>query len=107
MHPCLPATVAAALMSGGCTVTIRPPLAPIDPVELFIIDYGRHSSLLIPDPDGSGLIEFAYGDWNWFALAKDGPLDVLPTLFFHTQGALGRWEWNVAPDLDHMEFFGW
>lgn len=104
MLPRLLTAAVVTMMTCGCTVTIHPPLAPEQPVEVFVIDYGRHSSLLLPDTGGEGLIEFAYGDWNWFALAKDGPLDVFPTLFLPTQGALGRWEWNVEPKAEALKW---
>ncbi len=88
--------IVPALALCGCAATVSPPLDPARPVRVFIIDYGRHSSLLLPDGDGERLIEFAYGDWRWFALDRDSPLDVLPTLFLPTQGTLGRQEWRVA-----------
>jgi len=83
----------------GCTNTIIAPPDPVDPVSVYLIDYGRHSSLLLPDGDadagaGAGaFIEYAYGDWNWFALDKSDVLDLFPTLLWPTRGALGRWPW--------------
>lgn len=104
MLPSLPTAVAMTMMMGGCTVTVHPPLAPEHPVDVFIIDYGRHSSLLLPETHGTLLIEFTYGDWNWFALERDDPLDIFPTLFLPTQGTLGRWEWNVEPRVDSLKW---
>ena len=82
----------------GCVTRVRMPVRPVEPVDVFLVDYGRHSSLLLPDDGDKGLIEFTYGDWRWFALGKDGPLDVIPTIFLPTQGALGRWTWPIRRD---------
>jgi hypothetical protein len=62
------------LLCGGCTTTIVPPRAPADPVSVYVTDYGRHSSILLPDPRGH-LTEYAFGDWNWFALRQVGSSD--------------------------------
>lgn len=95
--------VVSALGMQGCTTTIRPPANPENPVSVYVIDYGRHASLLLPRDDFHGLREYAYGDWSWFALARDGVLDVLPTLFLPTQGSLGRWDWDIEADIEHIE----
>jgi len=38
--------------AGGCATTVVPPPHPFEPVPVFLTDYGRHSSLLLPDPRG-------------------------------------------------------
>lgn len=104
MHPRFLTAVVATMMMGGCTITVHPPLAPEHPVDVFIIDYGRHSSLLLPESNSASLIEFTYGDWNWYALGRDDPLDIFPTLFFPTQGALGRWVWILEPKAETLRW---
>ena len=98
-----------ALAIAACTTTIRPPANPVDPVSVFVIDYGRHSSLMIPRADDSGaptaLREYAYGDWNWFARDRSGVLDILPTLFLPTRGTLGRWDWHIGADKENVKRF--
>ena len=84
------AVIVAAAALAGCTTTIIPPANPTDPVSVFVLDYGRHSSLLLPDTSAQAFIEYAYGDWNWFALDRSEWYDVFPTLFWPTRGALGR-----------------
>jgi len=74
----------------GCTCSIVAPQDPPDPVSLFVLHYGRHSSLALPTTDGHSLVEYTYGDWNWFALDKSEWHDALPTLFWPAQGVLGR-----------------
>jgi hypothetical protein len=82
--------LAVASCLTGCTCSITPPPDPADPVSVFVLDYGRHSSLGLAATDDQTLVEYAYGDWNWFALDKTEWYDVFPTLFWPTQGALGR-----------------
>lgn len=74
---------------GACTMRVAPPPAPADPVAIFIVDHGYHSSLLLPDGAG-GLSEFAYGEWEWFALGREQWHRVPAVLFWPTQGTLGR-----------------
>ena len=84
------AVIVAAAALAGCTTTIIPPANPTDPVSVFVLDYGRHSSLLLPNTSAQAFTEYAYGDWNWFALDRSEWYDVFPTLFWPTRGALGR-----------------
>ena len=84
----------------SCATTIIPPVDPIDPVNVYLIDYGRHVSLLLPLDETNELIEYAYGDWNWFALDRSRILDVFPTLFWPTPAALGRWEWALPDNAE-------
>lgn len=88
----------AGLGLSSCTTSIVPPANPVDPVSVYVIDYGRHTSLLLPKEEGAGLIEYAYGEWNWFALDRSRWHDVFGTLLWPTQGTLGRWEWDLPAD---------
>jgi hypothetical protein len=54
---------------GGCATRIVPPSNPANPVAVYITDYGRHSSILLPMGDGH-LMEYSYGDWEFYALNK-------------------------------------
>jgi hypothetical protein len=92
------AFVATALAAAtGCVTTIRPPAAPADPVAVRLIDYGYHASLVLPAGEGAS-VEFAYGEWEWFALNNDAWYRVFPALLWPTQGALGRRRFDVPPD---------
>jgi len=63
-----------------------------DPVSVYLIDYHRHSSLMLPRSEmvGGGLREYAYGDWGWFAENLAGMSRAAGVLLLPTQGALGR-----------------
>jgi hypothetical protein len=90
----------AGLALSSCTTTITPPVDPVDPVVVYIVDYGRHASLLLPKDEGQGLIEYAYGEWGWFALDRSRWHDVFRTLLWPSRGALGRWEWDLPADVE-------
>ena len=91
-----------ALCSTGCSTTVIAPMNPSHPADVFIIDYGRHVSLILPQPDDELLVEYAYGDWGWFALDKSKSFNVFPTLLWPTRGTLGRWEWDMEPNAEAM-----
>jgi hypothetical protein len=58
-------------------------------VRAFIVDHGRTSSLVIPASSG-GLVRYAYGDWDYYALGKTDLLHGAAALLWPTRGALGR-----------------
>jgi hypothetical protein len=78
------------LSLAGCTTTIVPPREPDAPVLVYVVDHGRHSSLLFSQGDPNLMIEYTYGEWGWFAENDTGCARSVPTLFWPTQGALGR-----------------
>jgi hypothetical protein len=73
----------------SCTTTITPRAALADPVDIFVLDHGRTTSLVVPATDGS-LLRYAYGDWDWYALGKHSIWRGAKALLWPTQGALGR-----------------
>lgn len=94
----------------GCTTTILPPAAPSEPATVYLIDYGQHSGLVFPYANGSGeavegrgeertpsYVEFAFGEWRWFALNEEGFFGAIRALLFPTQGTLGRREIHTPP----------
>jgi hypothetical protein len=87
----------AAFGFGGCQHVIEPPANVSDPVGVFVIDYGRHASLALPQED-FGLVGWSWGDWNWFALERTGPLEGLQALFASARSTLSRRE--LAPALN-------
>jgi hypothetical protein len=90
------------LVAPGCTTTtIVPPRMPVDPVSVYVTDYGRHSSILLPDPRGH-LTEFAYGDWDWFVLRHTDSGSGLHALFASKYSTLGRRQLNVD-DRDEVD----
>lgn len=75
--------------AGACTMRITPPPVTGDVAAVFVIDYGYHSSLLLPT-ESAELVEYAYGEWEWFALGREQWHRVPVVLFWPTQGTLGR-----------------
>jgi hypothetical protein len=69
--------------------TIILPSNPIDPVTIYLVDYGFHGRLILPS-DENKCFEYAYGDWRYFALNQQDWLTGAAALFLPTQGALGR-----------------
>ncbi len=76
------------LLTGCGTTRIVPPLDPRDPVSVFVLDHGRHTSLVLPAPDGS-LHRYAYGDWRYYAERDTSAASGLAALLWSTPGALG------------------
>ncbi len=91
----------AALGIGGCQHVIEPPATVSDPVRVFVVDYGRHASLAMPKEDSS-LVEWSWGDWNWFALERTGPLKGLQALFASQRSTLSRRDLALAHDADEL-----
>jgi hypothetical protein len=87
----LPAALLALLcvIATGCTTGITPPPAPSDPVTVWLVDHGRHPSLIMPLEQGK-LVRYAYGDWKWYALGKTGFFQGIDALLLPSQATLGR-----------------
>ena len=62
---------------------------PVDPVRVYVLDYGRHTSLVLPASDGR-LVEWFWGDWNWYALNNRGLADGVTALFGSPAATLGQ-----------------
>jgi hypothetical protein len=83
------------LWLGGCTVRLEPPRQLSEPEPVFLLDHGRHSSLVLP-AEGGGLVRYSYGDWQYYALGRTGLTSGFSALFGNTQAALGRRELQGA-----------
>lgn len=90
----------------GCTTVVIPPANPPNPSPVFIADYGRHSSLVLPRGDGR-LVEYSYGQFAWYALEKDEWWRVPALLFVPQQGALGREEWEGTATTSGVRRHRW
>ncbi|WP_006786699.1 DUF2459 domain-containing protein [Thiorhodospira sibirica] len=74
----------------GCTpVRIHPPTELTQPRSVFLLDHGRHSSLVLPKPDG-GLVRYAYGDRHYYAYGETTWRTAIAALFQETPAVLGR-----------------
>jgi hypothetical protein len=73
----------------ACTNVIVPPRDPLQPRPVFVLDHGRHASLVLPAED-SLLVRFAYGDWTYYAKAETGASEASAAVLLPTTAALGR-----------------
>lgn len=79
--------------------TVIAPVGTVEPVRVFLIDYGRTPAIVLPITGGK-MAAYVYGDWNYYALRNQGPLDSIAALLWPTQGALGRKEITGPPEAD-------
>ncbi len=77
------------LLMVGCANMLIPPSEPKNAVEVFLVDHGRHASLVLPDGEGGG-VRYTWGEWRWYGLNEAGALRGLQALLWPTQSALGR-----------------
>lgn len=82
-------SLAIAWVIVGCTSTVKPPRGVGDPAEIYLTYEARHRGLVLPDASGE-LIEYGYGDRDWYALGKDRWYHAFDTLLWPTGGTLGR-----------------
>src|SRR5688500_10605480 len=80
----------------GCASTVRPAAKPIDPVPVFVTDYGVHSSLMLPTLEGR-YVEYSFGDFGYAALNRGGPHNALGALFASGQSGIGRRFLSIRP----------
>jgi hypothetical protein len=80
----------------GCATTVRPAAKPIDPVPVFLTDYGVHSSLMLPTLEGR-YVEYSFGDFGYAALNRGGPHNALGALFASGQSGIGRRFLSIRP----------
>ena len=97
----------------GSPTTIVAPLDPIDPITVYVTDFGYHSRLILPTRQGE-LLQYAYGDWDYFALNRQNWNNTMPTasfaiaaLFVPTQGTLGRRKFKDLVELQQSLGLGW
>lgn len=90
------------LVLGGCGTTVITPPRALDPVPVFVLDHGRHTSLVLTAADGS-LYRYAYGDWRYYAERDTGAWSALVALFWPTPGALGHRRLPGPPTAEAVE----
>ncbi|HEX6259834.1 MAG TPA: hypothetical protein VFZ51_04205 [Woeseiaceae bacterium] len=82
----------AVILLPGCANTIRLGEQPTEVRMVYLLDLGRHTRLAFELTDGN-LVEYAYGEWQWYARMEDQWWRVPAVMLWPTQGTLGRWEW--------------
>ena len=92
------AMLAWCCCAGGCvTTTIVPPPPSGDDVSVFVTDYSRHSSIILPAPQGH-YVEYAFGDFDWFALSHTSGSDAARALLWSAGSTLGRRQLELTDD---------
>ena len=82
----------------GCTTTVIPPQTNRPTTQVYLADYGRHSSLLLPE-DSGGYSEYAFGDWEWFAVGDTLLWVGIGSMLHSSQATLGRRNVEWQPDV--------
>ena len=77
------------LGTAACTNVIVPPPEPLAPQAVYVLDHGRHASLVLPAAD-SGLVRYAFGDWKYYAESKTGVAEASAAVLLPTASGLGR-----------------
>jgi hypothetical protein len=66
-------------------------------VSVWLVIEARHRGLILPRETGD-LVEYAYGEWQWFAHNRDAWHDVPRAALWPTRGTLGRRLPDVEPN---------
>ena len=96
--------------ASGCTSTVTPPPLPANPTTVFLLSEAMHTGLVLPPADSArdaGYVEFGYGDWGWFALGNDKWYHVFATVFWPSQGALGRRTFGARTENELLARVTW
>jgi hypothetical protein len=80
----------------GCAATVSCPEMGEDPRPVFLLDHGRHATLVLGRADGR-LVRYSYGDWRYYAEADTRLRQGVAALLWRTPAALGRRELDAAP----------
>lgn len=88
---CCALAVIMPLWLAACATTVFPPQPVADPAQIGILDHGWTASLIMEIPD-RGMLRYAYGDWNWYALGQTGPAEASSAMLWPSEAALGRME---------------
>ncbi|MCE8001744.1 hypothetical protein [Billgrantia ethanolica] len=102
----LPGWLAAALavlVLTGCAGRVVPPepRSLEQPVGIYLLDHGRHASLVLPRESG-GVVRYSYGDWRWYVEGRQHALSGAAAMLWPTDAGIGRAE---HPDIATPEQF--
>jgi len=89
------------LLLSACSGKITPPPEPEVSRQVFVLNHGRHSSLVLEGADGD-LKRYSYGDWRFYAEGQTSFFSGLRALFVPTKSALGRKELPGPATLDNV-----
>jgi len=98
--PVVAMSISLAMFISGCqTTSLHPPEDPAEPRAVFVIDHGRHSSLVISRLDGE-LIRYAYGDWRYYADQDTSLASGAAALLWPTAATLARAELSGPAEVE-------
>ncbi|MDZ7828945.1 MAG: hypothetical protein U5K33_05470 [Halofilum sp. (in: g-proteobacteria)] len=87
----------ASLLTTACTHTVVAPADPARPVSTFLLDHGRHATVVIEQEDG--LTRYSYGHWSYYAELQMGPTRASGAIIGSDQAGLGRRQMSGAPGI--------
>jgi hypothetical protein len=90
------------LVPSGCATTITPPRNVADPTPIYLIDYGRHSSIMFRVANDE-VREYCFGDYDWAAMNRNAPPDAIRALFNSAGSTLGRKPAEFGGDADQIK----
>lgn len=82
---------------GGCRYSVTPAESVVDPVTVYVVDYGDTSRVWLPTGDADSFVEWGYGDWRWYANDRRSLLYGSVIFIWPTDGAIARREWSGSP----------
>lgn len=92
---------AIPLFLSACA-TVSCPEPESAPRAVFLLDHGRHASLVMESADGA-LHRYSYGDRRWYAEGDTGFGQAFSALFRKTPAVLLRQRFETAPTVDALE----
>lgn len=95
-------TILLAMLVWGtaCVNRVIPPARPSDPTTVFLVDHGRHPSLVLPRDDGEW-IRYTYGNWAWYVEDRTHFFSAFSALFWPNKAGLGRQRLAATGDMFH------
>lgn len=79
------------LLLSGCVARVTPPDSHklTQPVAVYLLDHGRHASLVLPHEKG-GVARYSYGDWRWYVEGDQQLWIGAAAMLWPTKAGLGR-----------------
>lgn len=96
----IPLALAIPLL-GGCAATIKPPMDPEDPRPAYILDHGRHTTLVVVDTGGRP-VRYAFGMFGTYGNGDIGFFRGMGALLVPGSGTLGRRVLEGSPTPDNI-----
>ncbi|APX94993.1 hypothetical protein BWR19_10635 [Halomonas sp. 1513] len=78
----------------GCAARVTPAVDIDTPQPVYLVDHGRHASLVIPHREG--LTRYSFGEWDWYVEGRRGTLAGLSALLWPTDSGLGRMDHDIT-----------